>query len=149
MTPLCVFADWDAIWPILVVVGGFSFAIAAPFAAMWQVRAGCRRLEAIKADVLALPGATTAPLVDVEFHTYHGILLFTVETRHELQLSPEAAEILLKRFRRFNVMWGLLSHACPFVLLGSEYRAALRSIFEQQKRWVSRARFSDQAPDAD
>jgi len=132
---ITVFADWGAIWPRIFAFCVIGLFVGVPIGAVWLKRAGSRRLDAIKAEVLSMPGATAGRLVGIVFHTYHGLLVFTIQTTHQLRLSPAAAEELLKRFQRFNSTWGLLSYGCfviPF-LSKSEYKSQLRSISEQQK----------------
>jgi hypothetical protein len=54
---------------------------------------------------------------DVQFvyHTYHGFIAFFIQTEHRVSCPPGQARILLGRFLRFNLTWGMLSYGMIFV----------------------------------
>jgi hypothetical protein len=78
---------------------------------------------------------------DVQFvyHTYHGFLIFFVQTEHRVSCAPQSARTLLGRFLRFNLTWGMLSYGLLFVpfLAFSNYLAQRRSIGKQEARLLT------------
>ena len=53
--------------------------------------------------------------VQFVFHTYHGFLVFFVQTPHRVSCPPNEARKLLSRLHWFNLSWGVLSQGCLFV----------------------------------
>jgi hypothetical protein len=88
-----------------------------------------KRYAGIEVHAVPVPG-------DVQFvyHTYHGFLVFFVQTEHRVSCPPESARALLGRFLRFNLTWGMLSYGLVFVpfLAFSNYVAQKRSIAKQE-----------------
>ena len=72
--------------------------------------------------------------VQFAFHTYHGFLVFFVQTEHRVSCSPDDARTLLRRLHRFNLTWGMLSYGLAFVPFVSffNYLAQKRAITEQE-----------------
>src|SRR5262249_3887913 len=74
------------------------------------------------------PGDVTAV-----YHTYRGLLLWTIQTEYRVIAQPADAEKLLGRLLRFNLTWGMLSYGMlfiPFLAVGNYY-AQLHSIRQQ------------------
>ena len=87
------------------------------------------RYAGIEVHDIPVPG-------DVQFvyHTYHGFLVFFVQTEHRVSCQPESARMLLRRFLRFNLTWGMLSYGLVFVpfLAFFNYLTQKRSIAKQE-----------------
>ena len=122
------------LWPRLFVIGIIALFIGAPVGAIWVKRAGPRRLKAIIDSINR--NLASEPQVVVQFTTYHGLIAFVEQTRHELRLPQSEARRVLKAFRRFNLTWGLFSYGMLFIplLTVAEYRSQLRSIDEQVRQ---------------
>ena len=88
-----------------------------------------KRYAGIEVHDLPVPG-------DVQFvyHTYHGFLVFFVQTEHRVSCPPEGASTLLGRFLRFNLTWGMFGYGLVFVpfLAFFNYLAQQRSITKQE-----------------
>jgi hypothetical protein len=71
--------------------------------------------------------------VEVEFHTYSGILVFVVQRRHHFWASPDDARIALWRLHKFNLTWGMFAYGALLIPLVSylNYVAQKRSIDRQ------------------
>jgi hypothetical protein len=128
-----LFADWQAIWPRLVGLAVIALVVVGPIGAIWIKRAGTRRLAALRADAATAANAAAGPPVAIRFHTYHGLVVFFVQTTHEVELPAACARSLLARLHRFNCTWGLLCPGLIFIPLLSlaEYRSQLRVIEAQ------------------
>lgn len=73
--------------------------------------------------------------VIASYHTYRGLLLWTIQEEHRLIGCRTDVEALLGRLLRFNLIWGLLSYGMlfiPFLALGN-YHSQLSSIRRQQE----------------
>lgn len=93
-----------------------------------------KQYEGIDVHDYKMPG-------DVEFvyHTYHGFVAFFIQTEHRVRCPSEQALVLLRRFLRFNLTWGLLSYGMLFVpfLAYFNYLAQKRSIKKQQRQLIA------------
>jgi hypothetical protein len=79
--------------------------------------------------------------VAVKFHTYHGVLVFAIQTPHAGYVPVEEAREFLWRLHRFNLTWGLFAYGAlviPF-LSYFNYRSQLKSIGRQEAE-LDRAR---------
>jgi hypothetical protein len=78
----------------------------------------------------------TAQQGDVQFlfHTYHGFLVFFIQTEHRVSCPPDDARELLRRLNWFNLTWGMLSYGMVFVPFLSFFnqRAQNRAIARQE-----------------
>jgi hypothetical protein len=130
MSDVVMLADWQAVWPRIVALGVLGLLIGVPIGAIWSKRRLTRRLDGIEAEALAANDAGVPPLVEIEFHTYHGFLAYATQRTHRVTLSAPAARRLLERLHRFNCTWGLLALGGPFIplLSKSEYKSQLRRI---------------------
>ncbi len=71
--------------------------------------------------------------VEVEFHTYSGILVFVVQRKHHFWASPDDARTTLWRLHKFNLTWGMFAYGALLIPLVSylNYVAQKRSIDRQ------------------
>ena len=75
-------------------------------------------------------------LAKLHYHTYDGILVWFVQTEHQVYLKPDGARELLKRMLRYNMTNGLLAAGgllVPLVAIPS-YFAQKKSIASQEAR---------------
>lgn len=124
----------------LVGIGAILVIVVGPILAITLKRRGDRRLTAIIAEA-ANDVDADEPVVQVRFHTYHGLLAFAVQTTHELRLPLSRARRVLDRLHGFNRTWGLLAYGVLVIPVLSyfEHRSQLRSI-EQQAMGLARQR---------
>jgi hypothetical protein len=68
--------------------------------------------------------------VPVRFHTYHGLLVYVIQTEHRFWASPKEARAALWRLHRFNLVWGMFARGLLIIPLLSyaHYLAQKRSI---------------------
>jgi hypothetical protein len=83
--------------------------------------------------------------VRLVFHTYHGVLLWVVQTKHRFRLPPDQARELLWRLHCFNLKWGLLAYLGFVVPLLSylNYLAQKRSITRQEREADAAERYPE------
>ena len=55
------------------------------------------------------------PFVHVQFHTYSGFFVYTVQTKHDLVIPELIAHAVLKRFHRYNLIYGTIACGAVFV----------------------------------
>jgi len=116
--------------PIYLLFGGLRTFALRPLK---------RCFEGINVHPSPLPGDVT-----VVYHTYRGLLLWCTQDEHIIFAPPDEALKLLKRLRRFNLTWGLLSYGMlliPLLTLGN-YAAQVRSV-EEQRAGVPESSSSD------
>jgi hypothetical protein len=71
--------------------------------------------------------------VAVVYHTYRGLIFWSLQEEHRFFAPPDDALRLLKRLLRFNLTWGLLSYGVvfiPFLSIASYF--AQKSSIESQ-----------------
>jgi len=74
--------------------------------------------------------------VRLVFHTYHGFLLWVVQTKHRFYLPADVARELLWELHCFNLRWGFFAYLGFLVPLLSyaNYRIQKRSITRQERK---------------
>ncbi|HET6880635.1 MAG TPA: hypothetical protein VFI31_10795 [Pirellulales bacterium] len=142
---------------LLVVLASIIFSLAAGAAILklvrayekWASRLLTRHYEGIELHTEMQPGD-----VILNYHTYHGLLVWHTETPHRAMLPIEDARRLLGRLFRHNLRWGWLAEAGILVipLAICNYLAQRRSIARQEAaqaspQFWSRAIDAGQRPD--
>lgn len=72
--------------------------------------------------------------VTFTYHTYRGILVWSIQDEHHVATTPDNALKLLGRLLRYNLTMGMMSLGLvfvPFLAIGN-YIAQRRSIFKQK-----------------
>ncbi|QEH31786.1 hypothetical protein OJF2_02510 [Aquisphaera giovannonii] len=123
--------DWNGIsapgWLWLVGLLGLIAAVAA-FGLRYKRRgdAALRRVY----DGLTIHSSERPGAVPVRFHTYHGLLVYAVQTEHRFWAGPKDARAALWRLHRFNLVWGMFARGLLLIPLVSytNYLAQKRSI---------------------
>lgn len=119
---------------LLVIVG-------APIGGLLIMSKGPRRLESMIQGACAAAKNSQAPLVRFRFRTYHGLLVFAVQTAHELVLPYPQARLLLEQLHRFNLTWGFFAYGAVII--------PILSFFEYRSEWRRIQREAEGAPPAD
>lgn len=91
-------------------------------------RAQQRAFEGVQVHHSPGPG-----LVEVIFHVYSGVLVFTRQVEYRFWATPDNARLVLWRLHRFNLAWGLFAYGALFIPLLSigNYLAQRRRISRQ------------------
>jgi hypothetical protein len=120
-------------WVISLIVVGAWLLIAA--VAIFAVRATRYPHPAEKRAYVGVRNqpAHAPGTVEVEFHTYSGILVFVVQRKHHFWASPDDARMTLWRLHKFNLTWGMFAYGALLIPLVSyfNYVAQKRSIDRQ------------------
>jgi len=112
-------------WPPAPSEGPISSAGWGPSATLAHITENYRRINA--------PWSTSVSLC---FPTYHGALVYAVQTVHRVSLPPAQARELLWELHRFNLTWGLTAAGAFLIPLISywNYIRQKRSIRQQEQR---------------
>ena len=99
---------------------------------------GCERFarRSLKRAYEGLDTHGTAVPDDVMlvYHTYHGFVIWNVQSEHRVTLPAEDARQLLGRLLRFNLTWGLIARGGILIAPLAIYNFAIQrnSILEQE-----------------
>ena len=123
----------DAVYRI-VGYAALPIIVAVPILIIWITRAGPRRLRRIMKEVAQGASPQERP-VRVQFHAYHGFLVFFSQTPIDVTLPATSARLLLNRLLKFNLTWGFFAAGAVFIPVLSflEYRSQMQSIERQEK----------------
>ena len=100
---------------VAAMIGAF---VLVGWGILWSYRAFNRHAEAALWRTYDGLDANLTPRkgdVRLRFHTYHGLLLWFVQTEHDGFLTPDRARELLGRLNRYNCSWGILSRGLVIV----------------------------------
>ncbi|WP_165225264.1 hypothetical protein [Aquisphaera insulae] len=120
-------------WLSLLILLGLIAAVVG-FALCLKGRADASLRRAF--DGLKVSATPQPWMVFVVFHTYHGLLVYTIQTAHHFWASPEDARVALWRLHRSNLTWGMFAQGIAIIPLLSyfNYLAQKRSIVRQSAK---------------
>ena len=109
------------------------------FAILKFIRWFRRRAEASLERIYREVGVSATPSKDdvpVVFHTYYGFIAYFVQKEHNLCLTPEKAELLLRRLHGYNLRWCLFAYGVLVIPILSyfNYRAQLNKVRQQSRQ---------------
>ena len=102
----------------LIVVGIIGIAVLVlgiGVPVIWGFRAhraaADRALQRIYEDLNLLEAAKSQePKVGFVYHTYSGILVWSVQCTHRIEAPYEVAEVALRRFLGYTLKWGTFAY---------------------------------------
>jgi hypothetical protein len=119
----------------LIAVAALAIFIGVPTLVIRSRRKTLRNSpdsEAIYAGITGIrpPGPPQPGEVRLIFHTYSGLLVYTIQRTHDLVLPADQAQILLGRMHKHNLTRGLLAYLPFFIVILSsiEYHAQSKKI---------------------
>ena len=122
-------------WQIALIAFVVTAAVMLPCMLAVMVH---RRIEARASAALAeiilrnIPPQDARPLSTVAFPTYHGVLIWVTQTKHEIGVprDPSEAEAVLAELKAFTFRYGMFAYGCGFIPLLTliDYRRALSRI---------------------
>lgn len=124
--------EW--LWPKLVgiaVLVGFPLAVYVLFQLICRPNLGKTFANAY--DGIAVAKQPFPGSVNLKFHTYHGFLIYVIQTPHNIWAKPVDAMLLLRRLHRFNMTRGFFAYGAVVipVLSWFNYRSESKRLQEQ------------------
>jgi hypothetical protein len=129
-----ILGDQTSVVSIIIVGAMLAGIVAASYGLYRGYENLARRSLVRKLADLQIHSEPQPGDVILTYHTYHGLLLWVTQTRHDVVLPPDDARRLLGRLFRFNLTWGLVTYGAALIppLAICNYFAQGRSITRQE-----------------
>ena len=124
----------NLLWPRLV---GIAVLVGFPVAVYVLFRLVCRpnlgKTFAKVYDGIAVAQQPFPGSVNLKFHSYHGFLVYVIQTKHNVWATPDDAMLLLRRLHWFNITRGFFAYGALFIPILSwfNYRSESKRLQEE------------------